>query len=352
MLSRSAASTIHWSERPLRCSRGTGGRLSRSPPRATRPIRSTTPTRDSGKEQRAGAGYSDQRHRPWAGVAAADGATDGAWQPATGLRPAQRQPHRPCRSSPRTPAAQPTINTNGLSEAVAHVIDQGSYFYTMTYTPTNTATDGKYRKIQVKLAQGEDSGDKLAYRRGYYAADTKEAKARSGEARRRPAPSLHGPGHAQTRPRFRSRSGCNASRRQALRPAVKPASLRSTLRRDNPNLKAPLTRYRVDFVIAASGLELDANPDGSRHGKIEATLLVYDHEGRRSTGSSEPRPRYGRGPLRTGQGQRRQLQPGNRCSQQWRPSLRSGVFDLNANLAGTLEVPLSKRRRSAPQSHL
>ena len=85
------------------------------------------------------------------------------------------------------------INTNGLTDAVARVIDQGSYFYTITYTPTNTANDGKFRKIQIKLAQGE-AGDKLAYRRGYYAADTKEAKADAAKPAGDPLHPFMGPG--------------------------------------------------------------------------------------------------------------------------------------------------------------
>ena len=43
--------------------------------------------------------------------------------------------------------------TNSLTDAMDHVTSHGSYFYTLTYTSTNQATDGKFRKIQVKLAK-------------------------------------------------------------------------------------------------------------------------------------------------------------------------------------------------------
>ncbi len=85
-------------------------------------------------------------------------------------------------------------NTNGLNDALAQIADSGSYFYTMTYTPTNTAVDGKFRKIQVKIARDDSAGAKLSYRRGYYAADAKEIKA---EAAKPPGDPLHpfmGPG--------------------------------------------------------------------------------------------------------------------------------------------------------------
>ena len=42
------------------------------------------------------------------------------------------------------------FNTNGLADAVAHVVDQGSYFYTVTYTPTNTATDENTAKFRSR----------------------------------------------------------------------------------------------------------------------------------------------------------------------------------------------------------
>jgi VWFA-related protein len=39
--------------------------------------------------------------------------------------------------------------TNSLTDALDQVTDQGSNFYTLTYTSTNLATDGRFRKIQV-----------------------------------------------------------------------------------------------------------------------------------------------------------------------------------------------------------
>ncbi len=60
--------------------------------------------------------------------------------------------------------------TNSLTDALDSVNNHGSHIYTLTYTSTNPATDGRFRKIQVALAQ---PGYQLAYRRGYYADDAK-----------------------------------------------------------------------------------------------------------------------------------------------------------------------------------
>jgi hypothetical protein len=233
------------------------------------------------------------------------------------------------------------FNTNGLADAVNHVVQQGSYFYTLTYTPTNTATDGRFRKIQVKLGR-EDSGDKLAYRRGYYAATMKEAKADASKPAGDPLHPFMGPGMPNT---TQIPLAVRVQRIATSAPGAKTAG-------DNPNLKAPLTRYRVDFVIAASGLQLDANPDGSRNGKIEATIVVYDHQGAavnwivRNLDLGMDAARYTQVKAN---GVNFNLDidvPSTGFT------LRSGVFDLNANLAGTLEVPLSSVVGPAQNGHL
>jgi VWFA-related protein len=39
------------------------------------------------------------------------------------------------------------INTNDLSRAVSDVVETGSNYYTIAYSPANTKWDGHYRKI-------------------------------------------------------------------------------------------------------------------------------------------------------------------------------------------------------------
>jgi VWFA-related protein len=65
-------------------------------------------------------------------------------------------------------------NTNGLNDALDRVLNDGTHYYTLTYTPTNKRMDGQLRRIQVKLTQGSY---RLAYRRGYYAEDAKTVQA-------------------------------------------------------------------------------------------------------------------------------------------------------------------------------
>lgn len=251
-------------------------------------------------------------------------------------------------------------NTNGLTDAVAKVIDQGSYFYTMTYTPTNTAADGRFRKIQVKLSREDsDKGARLAYRRGYYAADAKQIKAESAKSPGDPLHPFMGPGmpastqiplalrvqRVAMQPGSASPGDAAPLQKRNQPPSSKPVG-------DNPNLKGPFTRYTVDFVIAASGLELDPNPDGSRHGKIEATLVVYSHEGEalnwmiRNLDLDMDAARYAQVKA-NGVNFSLDIDVPNSGV-----SLRAGVFDLDSNLAGTLEIPLSSVVGPSLNSHL
>jgi VWFA-related protein len=63
---------------------------------------------------------------------------------------------------------QAFINRNDLDVGIRTSIDDGSSYYTTSYTPANKTWDGKMRKIEVKSTR---PGVKLRYREGYYAFD-------------------------------------------------------------------------------------------------------------------------------------------------------------------------------------
>jgi hypothetical protein len=58
--------------------------------------------------------------------------------------------------------------TNDLSNAIAHAIDNGSHFYTLSYSPRDQKMDGQFRSIEVRIPEVKY---KLGYRKGYYALD-------------------------------------------------------------------------------------------------------------------------------------------------------------------------------------
>ena len=156
--------------------------------------------------------------------------------------------------------------TNGLNGALAKMIDHGTRYYTLTYTPSDPKTDGSFRHIQVKLEKG---GYKLAYRRGYYA-ETGEAAASTEE---KPAAALM-PLMVRGLPDFTEI--LYKTHVAALNPQPKSDA---PIAGGNASLKHPFTRYEVDFGISPQDLKLDPAADGSRHGILEVALVAYDPEG-------------------------------------------------------------------------
>jgi VWFA-related protein len=258
-------------------------------------------------------------------------------------------------------------NNNGLEGAVDRVMDHGARFYTVTYTPTDASIDGRYRKIAVKVAPSSGGGYKLDYRRGYFGANAKTVQAAEIKPGDDPLHPFMGPGMpVSTQILFALRvkagpaptildptpemeqhsapAGTEWGRIQmATHTDVVPGYQNSTIARagDNPKLKGKLTRYSVDFVIAASGLQLDPTANGSRHGSVESTLVAYDIEGRplnwvvRQIDLSMDAAQYER-IRQNGVNFRLDIDVPKDAV-----TLRSGIYDLGSSLTGTLEVPLT-----------
>ena len=70
-------------------------------------------------------------------------------------------------------------NTNGLAQAMQQAIDQGSVYYTLTYSPTNMKFDGGIRHIKVLM---DKDGYQLSYRKSYYAEGSSLAAGTPGAA--------------------------------------------------------------------------------------------------------------------------------------------------------------------------
>ncbi len=222
-------------------------------------------------------------------------------------------------------------NSNGLIDAMDRVAGHGSNFYTLTYTSTNPATDGKYRKIQVAL---DRSGYQLDYRRGYYADDGKSTQAPA--AKPAPGEDLLSPFLRPGRP-----ESTQIPLTLRVTRSSAPPSTDAGQGGDNPNLKGALTRYSVDLMIPARSLQFEMGPDGHRHVRVEAGLMVYNRAGNplnwnlRQVNLNLDDSRYA---IVQANGVNLYLQidgPEDGVS------LRGGIYDLNSSLTGTLAIPLS-----------
>ncbi len=217
-------------------------------------------------------------------------------------------------------------NSNGLSDAMAHAINNGSRYYTLAYSPGNKKMDGKFRKIQVKLL-----GDnyKLSYRQGYYADEVpKGSTGKFGDDTLMPL-LVH---------------GLPDSTQVLYKIHVAPVNMQPDPNADiaggNTRLKRPVTRYGVDFAIAEQDIKLETTPDGVRHGNIEVAMIVYDRDGtplnwviRKPVVSLDPMAYASLEQVGLQLHLEIDVPPGN-------VFLHSGIYDSGSNKAGTLEVPL------------
>jgi VWFA-related protein len=160
-------------------------------------------------------------------------------------------------------------NTNALSEALTEAIENGSHYYTLAYTPADKKRDGKFRRIQVNLPEG--NAFRLTYRRGYYA--DKPLNQPSGEKETADDPLIPLIGFGM--PNFDQ-----ILYKVAVVPANPQPTADAARAGSNTEMKAPFTRYGVDFAISPQDLKLAVAPDGKRHGEIEIMLVAYDQDGK------------------------------------------------------------------------
>ena len=60
-------------------------------------------------------------------------------------------------------------NTNDIESGILRVSSESQAYYLLGYAPSDPRRDGKYRRIEVRLALGKAKGLKVRARRGYYA---------------------------------------------------------------------------------------------------------------------------------------------------------------------------------------
>jgi len=156
-------------------------------------------------------------------------------------------------------------NTNDLSMAVQKAIANGSHYYTIAYTPTNSRLDGGYRKVTVKLESGNY---KLAYRQGYNAEETHIT---AGKPAGDPLKSQLEFGLPN------STELLYGVRVTAAEPQPRPNAPRAGL---NAKLSCPCTRYRIEYRIPGSDVAFVPDQNGRQSGKIDFGLVAYGHDGK------------------------------------------------------------------------
>jgi VWFA-related protein len=175
---------------------------------------------------------------------------------------------------------QAYVNSSGLTQAVQKAIANGSNYYTLTYSPTNQAWDGRFRTIKVKVDQ---PGVKLHYRIGYFAIDpndrnklyAQQAAAIQTQPTTMITAMMHGgPDPAQILFKVR------------IRPAATPPEetpLKSNQANPDPKVKleGPFKSYGVDLVPDPHAVSCKQEPNGNRHCALEMWTFVYNTDGQK-----------------------------------------------------------------------
>ena len=225
-------------------------------------------------------------------------------------------------------------NTNGIGDAIAAAVEQGSNYYTLSYSPLNKNYDGRFRKIKVAL---EEKGYHLHYRPGYFA-DDPYAPAKDAAVARNMAMAAMQHGSPQSRQiRF-------AVRVVPIGPKKKIDNSKQILiaSRKKPVLPATVEvqHYRMDFAVDSSDLHFIPQENGGHSSKLNLMIAAYDGDGRQISGLSA---------IWAGN-----LSPaayddvvsgGVRIEQELdvpvpAVSLRLGIEDQMSNSLGTVELPL------------
>jgi VWFA-related protein len=219
-------------------------------------------------------------------------------------------------------------NTNGLKEALVRVVENGTHYYTLSYTPSDKNMDGKFRRIRVNLTSGKHN---LAYRRGYFADDLGSGAAAARNPDIDPLFGLMGrnlPDLSQIIYKIR------------VLPSSPQPALDAPRIGSNTDLQGPVTRYSVEFAISAPDLKLDPTADGGRRGNIEVMLVAYDREGKplnfvkSSIALAVPAKVYA-DILKVGLQIRKEIDVPKEDVY-----LRTGIYDIGTDAAGTLGIPL------------
>ena len=172
----------------------------------------------------------------------------------------------------------PFYNTNGLTQAVQKAIRNGSNYYTLTYSPSDTQWDARFRAIKVKVDQ---PGVKLSYRNGYYAVDPNDRnKLNASNA----ATSKVQPTTMATAMMHGGPDPAEILFKVRIRPAdTPPVATPLTSNKTNPDPKVkvegPYKEYGVDLVPDPHAVSCRQDSNGDRHCALEVWTYVYDRDG-------------------------------------------------------------------------
>ncbi len=244
-------------------------------------------------------------------------------------------------------------NSNGIREAIATAVEQGSNYYTLSYNPANKIFDGRFRKLKVVLFV---KGYSLHYRQGYFAYDTKANAKDDLLVRTRAAAMQH---------------GSPPSRQILFSAAVVPVDGKKTIDRamvgevlwastKKPKLPSQIEaqHYGIDYSFKGTDVRFVPLTNATFQNVLMLMVASYDNEGRMLSeishvGVSKLEPAVYKDVLRGELQLHQDVYVPSAAA-----SLRLGIQDQISNRLGTVEFRLpippppvrqNRRKNSLPE---
>lgn len=177
------------------------------------------------------------------------------------------------------------ISTNDLTRAVKESVEQGSNFYSLSYSPTDSNINGKLRRIKVQIAH---PGVTLAYRTSYYAVPADAVKTSGLITQTVASAGPNDPSVAALRSNLRLAMARGAPAptdilfRVGVVPMTAAGNPEETVAPNNTaaaKAKGPWRRYSVNYQIDPAGLVFFRGADGKIHADFDLMVYVYTPDG-------------------------------------------------------------------------
>jgi VWFA-related protein len=232
-------------------------------------------------------------------------------------------------------------NANNLADILDKVTSESDHFYTLSYSPSDAKMDGAWRKISIKVKEGNYN---LSYRRGYFAADAdlpgSAMSVRNQKVQKLAAQSL---GAVDPLLPFMD-LGMPQSEQILYKIRILPIPSMDI----DPADGKKKVHYKIDFAVDINDLRLPLDKDGVRKGTLNVALIAYDRY-RNIISREDHVVALNIKPDVYGSYQQTGLQLQAKIAVPkgnfW---LRTGFYDQGSRKVGTMEVPLSAVTPLAP----
>jgi len=228
------------------------------------------------------------------------------------------------------------FNTNDIREAIATANEQGSNYYSFSYTSTNKLYNGKFRKIKVQLAE---KGYKLYYRQGYYADDINVAAREAQLARNAITTAMQFGSPPAREVEFSVRVYPVEGKKKADRSKIGEVRMASKKASPLPP-QVEVQHYVIDYTLDGSVLRFVAQQNSGFHNSLALMISSFGQEGRMLTGwsslaNSNLAPEVYKKVITGDVGFQEEVDIPVEAI-----SMRLGVQDQMSNHLGTVDVPL------------